>query len=103
MIDVPSSSGTTRHSSSELDSALAASSVDFDAIWRFQDEVRTEVNACLGDCVWDLSYNPVRQCIELELGRHLDEEELALLSSQLTLPADYDGEGTYGSMFVIYP
>ena len=47
--------------------------IDFDAIWRFQDEVRTEVNACLGDCVWDLSYNPIRQCI------------------------------TYGSMFVIYP
>ena len=45
MIDVPSSSGTTRHSSSELDSALAASSVDFDTIWRFQDEVRTVVDS----------------------------------------------------------
>ena len=53
--------------------------IDFDAIWRFQDEVRTVVNACLGD------------------------DELALLSSQLTLPADYDGEGFNGSMFVIYP
>ena len=103
MIDVPSSSDATRHSSSELDSALAASSVDFDAIWRFQDEVRTVVNACLGDCIWNLNYNPARQCIELELERHLDEEELALLSSQLTLPADYDGEGANGSMFVIYP
>ena len=102
--------------------------IDFDAIWRFQDEVRTVVNssskreqkkiylllpserriersstACLGDCIWDLNYNPVRQCIEMELERHLDEEELSLLSSQLTLPADYDGEGTYGSIFVIYP
>ena len=103
MIDVPSSSGTTRHSSSELDSALAALSVDFDAIWRFQDEVRTVVNACLGDCIWNLNYNPVRQCIELELERHLDDEELALLSSQFTLPEDYDGEGVYGSMFVLYP
>ena len=128
MIDVPSSSDTTRHSSSELDSALAASSVDFDAIWRFQDEVRTVVNssckrgqrkmyfflpsgrriersstACLGDCIWNLSYNPARQCIELELERHLDDEEQELLSSQLTLPADYDGEGDNGSMFVIYP
>lgn len=41
--------------------------IDFDAIWRFQDEVRTVVNACLGDCIWNLNYNPIRQCIELEL------------------------------------
>ena len=60
--------------------------IDFDAIWRFQDEVRTVVNACLGDCIWDLNYNPGRQSIEMELERHLDDEELALLSSQLTLP-----------------
>ena len=77
--------------------------VDFDAIWRYQDEVRTEVAACLGDCIWSLSYNPVRQCIELELNRHLDDGQLEMLSSQLTIPADYDGEGASGSMFVIYP
>ena len=91
------------HSSNEFGSALAASSVDFDAIWRSQDEVRTEVNACLGDSIWNLNYNPARQCIELELERHLDDEELEMLSSQLTLPADYDGEGSHGSMFVIHP
>ena len=76
---------------------------DFDTIWRLQDEARTVVNACLGDCIWNLNYNPVRQCIEMELERHLNDEELELLSSQLTLPADYDGEGDYGTMFVIYP
>ena len=103
MIDVPSSSDTTRHNTSELDSALAASFVDFDAIWRYQDEVRTWVNATLGDCIWNLDYNPIRQCIELELKRHLDDEELAMLTSQFTIPADYDGEGASGSMFVIYP
>jgi hypothetical protein len=103
MIDAPSSSDTTRHNTSELDSALAASFVDFDAIWRYQDEVRTCVNATLGDCIWNLDYNPIRQCIELELKRHLDDEELAMLTSQLTIPADYDGEGASGSMFVIYP
>jgi len=103
MIDAPSSSDTTRHNTSELDSALAASFVDFDAIWRYQDEVRTCVNATLGDCIWNLDYNPIRQCIELELKRHLDDEELAMLTSQLTIPADYDGEGASGSVFVIYP
>lgn len=76
---------------------------DFDTIWRLQDEVRTVVNACLGDCIWNLDYNSIRQCIEMELERHLNDEELELLSSQLTLTADYDGEGTNGSMFVIYP
>ena len=50
--------------------------IDFDAIWRFQDEVRTVVNACLGDCIWDLNYNPGRQSIEMELERHLDDEGL---------------------------
>ena len=103
MIDAPSSSDTTRHNTSELDSALAASFVDFDAIWRYQDEVRTCVNATLGDCIWNLDYNPIRQCIELELKRHLDDEELVMLTSQLTIPTDYDGEGASGSMFVIYP
>ena len=77
--------------------------IDFDAIWRCQDEVRTVVEASLGDCIWNLNYNSNRQCLELEMNRHLDDEELSLLSSQLTLPADYDGEGTNGSMFVIYP
>ncbi len=75
---------------------------DFDSIWRCQDEVRTEVEACLGHCVWNLSYNPLRLCIELETDRHLSDDEVALLSSQLTAPADYDGEGEVGSLFVIY-
>ena len=54
-------------------------------------EVRTVVNACFGDCIWNLNYNPIRQCIELEMERHLNDEELVLLSSQFTLPANYDG------------
>ena len=77
--------------------------IDFEAIWRCQDEVRTEVNACLGDCIWDLNYNPGRLCIEMEIDRHLNDDELALITSQFTTPADYDGEGDTGSMFVIYP
>ncbi len=76
---------------------------DFDAIWRCQDQVRTEVEACLGNCIWNFNYNPVRKCLELEVDRHLDDDEQDLLLSQLTIPVDYDGEGEYGSIFTLYP
>ena len=41
--------------------------------------------------------------MEMELDRHLNEDELALITSQITTPADYDGEGETGTMFVLYP
>ena len=30
---------------------------DYDSIWRTQDEIRTVVNAVLGECIWNLSYS----------------------------------------------
>ena len=33
---------------------------DFDFIWRTQDEIRTVVNAVLGECIWNLSYSERR-------------------------------------------
>jgi len=44
---------------------------DFDFIWRTQDEIRTVVNAVLGECIWNLSYNEHRMGIELELTQYL--------------------------------
>jgi hypothetical protein len=44
---------------------------DFDSIWRTQDEIRTVVNAVLGECIWNLSYNERRMAIELELTKYL--------------------------------
>ena len=38
---------------------------DFDSIWRTQDEIRTVVNAVLGECIWNLIYNERRMAIEL--------------------------------------
>ena len=29
---------------------------DFDSIWRTQDEIRTVVNAVLGEFIWNLAY-----------------------------------------------
>ena len=40
---------------------------DYDSIWRTQDEIRTVVNAVLGECIWNLSYSERRMAIELEL------------------------------------
>ena len=39
---------------------------DFDAIWRIQDEIRTVVNAVLGECIWNLSFNERRMAIDLD-------------------------------------
>ena len=73
---------------------------DFDTIWRQQDEIRTVVNAVLGECIWNLGYNERRMAIELELTTRLDEDALIVLCCQFPLPCDYDGEGTRGSKFV---
>ena len=52
---------------------------DFDSIWRTQDEIRTVVNAVLGECIWNLSYNERRIAIELEITKYLEEEEVDLV------------------------
>ena len=41
--------------------------IDFDSIWRTQDEIRTVVNAVLGECIWNLAYDERRSAIVLEL------------------------------------
>jgi len=75
---------------------------DFDSIWRTQDEIRTVVNAVLGECIWNLSYNERRMAIEQELAEYLEEEEVDKLINQFTIPADYDGVGSKGTKFVFY-
>ena len=75
---------------------------DFDSIWRTQDEIRTVVNAVLGECIWNLSYNDRRMAIELELAKYLEEEEVDMLINQFPVTADYDGIGPKGTKFVFY-
>ena len=74
--------------------------IDFDSIWRTQDEIRTVVNAVLGECIWNLSYDERRRAIVLELTLSLDEDAISDLCSQFPVSADYDGEGTKGTKFV---
>ena len=73
---------------------------DFDLIWRQQDEIRTVVNAVLGECIWNLGYSERRMAIELELTTHLDEETVSDLSCQFPLPCDYYVEGARGTKLV---
>ena len=75
---------------------------DFDSIWRTQDEIRTVVNAVLGECIWNLSYSERRMAIELELTVTLDDDDIGNLCCQFLITADYDGIGAKGSKFVFY-
>ena len=75
---------------------------DFDTIWRTQEEIRTVVNAVLGESIWNLSFNERRMAIELELTKYLEEEEVDMLINQFPVLADYDGIGPKGTKFVFY-
>jgi hypothetical protein len=76
--------------------------IDYDSIWRTQDEIRTVVNAVLGERIWNLSYSERRMAIELELTVTLDDDVISNLCCQFPIPADYDGVGMKGSKFVFY-
>ena len=65
-------------------------------------QIRTVVNAVLGECIWNLSYNERWMAIELELTTYLEEEEVDMLINQFPVPADYDGVGSKGTKFVLY-
>ena len=75
---------------------------DYDSIWRTQDEIRTVVNAVLGESIWNLSYNEQRMAIELELTVALDDDAISDICCQFPIIADYDGVGAKGSKFVFY-
>ena len=75
---------------------------DYDSIWRTQDEIRTVVNAVLGECIWNLNWNDPRMAIELELTLTLDDDEIDNLCCQFPITVDYDGVGSRGSKFTFY-
>ena len=60
------------------------------------------VDAVLGECIWNLSYNERRMAIELELTKYLEEEEGDMLINQFPVTAEYDGIGSKGTKFVFY-
>lgn len=67
---------------------------DFDSIWRTQDEIRTVVNAVLGECLWNLTYNERRMAIEQELTVTHDDDAIGNLCCQFPITIGYDDIGT---------
>lgn len=67
---------------------------DFDSIWRTQDEIRTVVNAVLGECLWNLTYNERRMAIEQELTVTHEDDAICNLCSQYPITIGYDDIGT---------
>jgi len=70
--------------------------------WNAQGEIRTDVNAVLSECIWNLSYNERWLAIELELTVTLDDDAIGDLCCQFPITADYDGIGPKGTKFVFY-
>ena len=75
---------------------------DFDSIWRTQDEIRTVVNAVLGEYIWNLAYDEKLVAIVLELNLTLEEDAISDLCCQFPIPTDYNGVGSRGTKFVFY-
>ena len=71
---------------------------DFDSIWRTQDEIRTVVNAVLGECIWNLAYDESRSAIKrfLQL-RKLIEEDVHPLPLLVAPFVGTDSEGVEGA------
>ena len=75
---------------------------DFDSIWRTQDEIRTVVNAVLGEYIWNLAYDEKLVAIVLELNLTLEEDAISDLCCQFPIPTDYNGVGSRVTKLVFY-
>ena len=64
---------------------------DFDSIWRTQDEIRTVVNAVLGEYIWNLAYDEKLGAIVLELNLTLEEDAISDSSMRRKMIVTYIG------------
>lgn len=72
---------------------------NYSELWAQKDSITTVVEAN-GYAVWDIrmSYS----VLYVELTQHLTDEQMSDLCCQFPLSADYEGEGTHGSVFTLY-
>lgn len=76
--------------------------MNYEDIWQIQDEITAAVNS-LGFSLWDLHYDRTSFSFHMELSLHFPDEALSSFCSQMPLATDYDGEGSHGSVFTLYP
>ena len=76
--------------------------MNYEDIWQIQDEITVAVNS-LGFSLWDSHYDRSSFSFHMELSLHFPDEALSSFSSQMPLATDYDGEGSHGSVFTLYP
>lgn len=71
---------------------------DYTEFWQLEDSITTIVEAN-GSSVWGIRKDGDTICVEL--AQHLDEDAMSALCCQLPLCADYGGEGSCGTVFVM--
>ena len=76
--------------------------MNYEDIWQIQDEITAAVNS-LSFSLWDLHYVRASFAFHMELNKHLPDEVLSSFCSQMPMSADYEGEGSHGSVFTLYP
>ena len=76
--------------------------MNYEDIWQIQDKITAAVNS-LGFSLWDSHYDRSSFSFHMELSLHFPDEALSSFSSQMPLATDYDGEGSHGSVFMLYP
>lgn len=78
--------------------AYSATARSYDS-WQMKDAILTVVEANHYS-VWDL--RQTSNGFRLELNETLSEDTASILCGQFPLPADYDGEGSRGTIFALY-
>lgn len=76
--------------------------MNYEDIWQIQDEITASVNS-IGFSLWDLHYERDSFSFNLELNECVPDGSLSSFCSQMPLVTDYDGEGSHGSVFTLYP
>jgi hypothetical protein len=74
--------------------------MQYEDIWQIQDEITSAVNS-LAYSLWDLHYDRTALSFRMELTTHLSDDNISSFCSQMPLQADYDGEGSQGSLFTL--
>lgn len=72
---------------------------DYTELWQMKDSITTVVEAN-HHSIWELCQSEYGMV--LELNEHLEDDAISLLCGQFPLAADYNGEGSHGTVISLY-